>query len=593
MRELVLTGLREYWPQDEENAVYLGPWCFANNHKYRFWEQKNFTLAASPWETPQKILEASRYIDALIERIIPALALRLNSYHNVDYSPRFWKLYLSVWLTHWLGQCYDRYLRLQYFDKRASELFTVNLLPQQAKRHNFKDYMTKILESHYYNLALFSEIIRLCKFQSFVPKLSDRPAEDAAGSGKQKPGLGDIKTNIRKLAKDFLRQTRNQILNSLETSLHLGDIYGMSFMDKLYLYLSYAPSYFSFFKSKPADKIHHQADRRDEFIKQAFLFEAQNEFEEIIEKMLLPYMPEDFLSLRLHKKPAEKNRTIWIGMDIYTKALSVADTCEGGGQWLSCQHGGGYGQSFAFPLGKIEYETSDGFITWGWNYKHVYASNFYPLPSPKLSKLPKHNQRQDQLMLVGAMHPPYYYRLHSYALPEQQCAYIESRKALLTKLLPHIRGKVKYKPYFYAYGIKEIEFLQELLSSKQWLLKRGGPVFYKGTKLVVIDYLSTAMLETLSMNAPTILFWSPAHFPVTSEAQIYFDKLRAAGILFDTPEEASTKINAIWEDVQGWWRQPEVQKAKDEFCWQFARTSKNWRKEWLDFLKGLHASVSE
>jgi putative transferase (TIGR04331 family) len=84
------------------------------------------------------------------------------------------------------------------------------------------------------------------------------------------------------------------------------------------------------------------------------------------------------------------------------------------------------------------------------------------------------------------------------------------------------------------------------------------------------------------------LFWNPAHFALTPQAVPYFDKLRSAGILFDNPQDAAKKVNEIWHDVQGWWQQPEVQNAKDEFCHQFARTSKNWRKEWSEFLKQLN-----
>ena len=32
MKELILTGIKELWPQDESNSIFLGPWCFAGNH---------------------------------------------------------------------------------------------------------------------------------------------------------------------------------------------------------------------------------------------------------------------------------------------------------------------------------------------------------------------------------------------------------------------------------------------------------------------------------------------------------------------------------------------------------------------------------
>lgn len=51
--------------------------------------------------------------------------------------------------------------------------------------------------------------------------------------------------------------------------------------------------------------------------------------------------------------------------------------------------------------------------------------------------------------------------------------------------------------------------------------------------------------------------------------------------------EAAEKVNQIWDDVEGWWKQPKVQKARKEWAWQYARTSKYWRWEWIKFLRKI------
>ena len=109
----------------------------------------------------------------------------------------------------------------------------------------------------------------------------------------------------------------------------------------------------------------------------------------------------------------------------------------------------------------------------------------------------------------------------------------------------------------------------------------------KKCSLIVNDHPSTSFLESLVINAPTILFWDNEQCPMREEAQPYFQLLLDKGILYYNPEYAADKVSEIWDNVQGWWQQPEVQKAKNEFCHQFARTSKNWRKEWIGFLKRL------
>ena len=271
-------------------------------------------------------------------------------------------------------------------------------------------------------------------------------------------------------------------------------------------------------------------------------------------------------------------------------AFRIAEICKHGGRWISAQHGGGYGHTFALPQANIEYKMTEGFITWGWDFKHIYPSNYYPLPSPMLSKLPKHKYKKEQIVFVGTTHSSYFYRLHSMLLPEQQLAYLMNKNRFFLKLEKNIILKIKYKPYFNDYGIEDVEFVSKVLSPDQFLGKCKLTDKFKNSKLVVIDHMATSFLEVFAMNVPTILFWNPDHFAVCKEASPYFDNLRSVGILFDTPESAAQKVNEIWDDVQEWWQQPEIQKAKDEFCYQFARTSKNWRKEWAEFLKGLRVN---
>ena len=75
------------------------------------------------------------------------------------------------------------------------------------------------------------------------------------------------------------------------------------------------------------------------------------------------------------------------------------------------------------------------------------------------------------------------------------------------------------------------------------------------------------------MNIPTIMFWDPSYMELRPNAQAYFDRLKHVGILHHTSESAASKIAEIWDDVEGWWYQDEIQKVRCEFCEQFAFTT--------------------
>ena len=96
----------------------------------------------------------------------------------------------------------------------------------------------------------------------------------------------------------------------------------------------------------------------------------------------------------------------------------------------------------------------------------------------------------------------------------------------------------------------------------------------------IITANSTTFLETFAANYPTVIFWNPNYFELRESAQHYYDDLKNAGILHDSPESAATKVNEIFEDPMFWWLSEKVQSSKDRFCSRFARTSDDWIAQW-------------
>ena len=109
------------------------------------------------------------------------------------------------------------------------------------------------------------------------------------------------------------------------------------------------------------------------------------------------------------------------------------------------------------------------------------------------------------------------------------------------------------------------------------------------SKLVVIDNNATVLLETLSANVPSIIFFNRALFEIREKAKAYFDELGEAKIFFTDPVKAATHLNDIYDDIESWWLDPKVETVKDNFVKQFARTSKRCTHEWQEKLFELAA----
>ena len=58
----------------------------------------------------------------------------------------------------------------------------------------------------------------------------------------------------------------------------------------------------------------------------------------------------------------------------------------------------------------------------------------------------------------------------------------------------------------------------------------------------------------------------PAMVTLKPVAAPFFDELRSAGILFDSPEAAARKANEVWPDVQGWWQQEHIRDVRQRFA---------------------------
>jgi putative transferase (TIGR04331 family) len=109
-------------------------------------------------------------------------------------------------------------------------------------------------------------------------------------------------------------------------------------------------------------------------------------------------------------------------------------------------------------------------------------------------------------------------------------------------------------------------------------------------RLCIATYNATTFLETFSNNFPTLLFWNEEHCALNQDAKPYFDKLHHVGILHYSAESLAKKVEEVYQDPIQWWMTDNIQKAKDEFCFQFANIGKSPIRKWHRELKKIASS---
>jgi putative transferase (TIGR04331 family) len=172
---------------------------------------------------------------------------------------------------------------------------------------------------------------------------------------------------------------------------------------------------------------------------------------------------------------------------------------------------------------------------------------------------------------------PYFLPRRPYSNDDSRIFYIKNISLLINSLnydiSINLRDQIRsYKSDIFNTIIKNIKKDNIFIDKEKYFLKSINK-----SKLVVCTYDSTTYLQTLNLNIPTIIIFSNKITNVI--AKPYYDKLKKAGILFDNPLEAAKKINAVYADVDKWWKDKDIQQVVNLFCYHFSRRTKNPAQE--------------
>lgn len=277
--------------------------------------------------------------------------------------------------------------------------------------------------------------------------------------------------------------------------------------------------------------------------------------------------------------------------------LWAAQCVENGSKLAIEQHGGHRGSGlFNRPLDH-ELQIANTYYSWGWQPSTARCT-VKTQPATKLISLAHGNGRgagrrqAAKLYMNLSSYPRYSIYLYSVPFGAVWLQSIEFQAAFLQALPTAIRRDLVCRPYMIDYGWDEVERLTERVPEVN--LAASGESWHDclaTADLVVETNNQTTLLESLAADVPTVLILQSEFWEMTPEADGCLNQLHEAGIYFDEIEAAAAHVSEIRKNPWDWWRQADVQEAKDEFCNRYAYTREDWLSLWKSELQSLRRTA--
>jgi putative transferase (TIGR04331 family) len=512
------------------------------------------------------------YINKLELEILTSLVDSLNEIHGLNKSYRFWQILIGHWLRNTIRYAYNRYKTLSTLLNKY-DIQSISLLKYDDDLIVPKDYKdnSRKMNSQSRNSFILRQILIYLKADHLIIDVDSNTPEGCINNNDSKiEKVSFVRKNAVYLSKIMkqLNFDSNPVIISTR----------MTRLQELLLQLSFysLPYILSF---KDCEDIGENAVKRD--ILRSLMTEGgqKNGFEDIMVNLISRMIPRSYLeeydclqevaiNSHLPKKPKFIFTSNSFLVDDVFK-LWIATNVEKGTKYFVGQHGNNYGES-KYDSPHIEEITADKLITWGWKYNSKHVKGFILNKYYNKFKY-KENYSKSKKLLFIETGPRGKKHIEDISIEYEQ--YLSSKKEFYINLDIKVRLIVRPAAIVVAnHMLGEIRQWSEMsLEIEIETASIRIDKLVNDSNLVVCFYQGTSLLELLAANYPVIGYLD-RYDSLNAESKQYYDLLVEAGICHIDVYSMTMKINSVWNNVSTWWYSEKVQKARNEFCSNYART---------------------
>ncbi len=553
-------------------------------------------IVAKPYGLERNIKDRDDLkVKYLEQKILPEICKILNENFQTNHKNRFWKIIVGTWLRSTLQLLLNRIntlkqcLQLEEISGTTVYNSNYSALAIPHLRAGF----TYFFDNPKWNNILIGRILTLINNNKIPINFIDDNNEvysykvlETNDTNKKHVNKKNIKNYIyqgyKKIAEKLVRNKDAFLINTYINSKQLA---------KLEINLGQLPQFWKKIEVNINAKPNQSLRKR---LTKKLLKKSEDDLENVLRNLLFELLPvchlEGFEELKkiVNKQPwPKKPKFIFtsnnFGTDEIFKLYTAIKT-ENGSKYYVGQHGNNYftGRYF-FP--RVEEQTADKFLTWGWESK---LSKYIPMYIFKTSGVKSKYNNKGKLLLVER---PQFIRRMPWDTHDEFTDYFEDQKNFVRELSqdPKKNLLIRLSASNANINLNEISRWHDF--DKTLIIDDGKTRLEKliaDSRLVIHSYDTTGFLENLSLNIPTMVFWQNGFDHLRDSVKSDYQILVDAGLVYFSSKSISKKVNEVWDNVDQWWSQKKVQDAKVFFSNKYAKSSKNPTKSLISFFKNYN-----
>ena len=560
---------------DNYNNIFIDDFCFDqinNNNLFSKYEVEQSILNSS-----EQIINSYQNINKIFYSILPQVKNELNRIHGLKYELPQWEIIIGPFLRKLIQQYYYKYNLVEHIFKKKKidhAFLSFNKDFCLSSFHDSNDILYFSTDNNW-NAILWSQIIK-----DVAPDINYTNFEIKNFQIQKEYDLL-FKTRLSKNTFNFKEELKTfffKFINKVHKSSD-GVFYktNFTFLDekRIELKMKQVPKYnkFNTIKYPGYDK-----SLRKEI---NFIFNSKFKIENLILKHLPELLPifviEGFKKILTNvlNSSLPSNPKFIITASAFDNdenfKIYLADKKDKNKnlKYIILQHGGSYQTNIENRF-LNEVNTVDNFLSWGSYKSNSKIKTIFNVKLLNKKYFEKTNNTSHLLVIFRSLG----HRIQAFD------RYQETKEELLStrRILQHMPLELKKKtilrihPNFFNTYNKDSEIYKKYISyfveNKDYKISFQKKDYIKNihdSKLVYFNSDSTGILETLSINKPTIVHWKFMYKNLNPEVMDHYKYLVEANIMFENEDIFMRHLNKIWNNIDDWWFSELVQKNLKKF----------------------------